>query len=143
MKVFYLCLGLVLASGCASVDSRLAYKHCKARTPVDCAPHQFAAASESVLRTNGPSISIDCPMHSPRRPEEAIRSECIALVEASLLLVNHRLADRLKPIDASRIGYEYEAGCNDTFISGREQADCYSVIRATVPMKWLETIKKD
>lgn len=143
MKVVYFCVGLALLCGCAGIDSRLSYKHCKAGTPVDCEPHQFAAASESVLRTNGPSISIDCPTHLSVPREEEIRPQCIALVEAAVLLVNHRLTDRLTPIDASRIGYEYEAGCNDTFISGREQADCYSVIRATVPMKWLETVRKD
>lgn len=143
MKAVYLCVGLALLCGCASIDSRLSYKHCKADTPVDCEPHQFAAASESVLRTNGPSIRIDCPTHFYSPPEEEIRPECVALVEAALTLLNHRLADRLSPVETSQVQYRYHGGCYDTFISGREQADCYSVIRATVPMRWLEAVKPD
>ena len=143
MKAFCFCLALALLPGCAGIDSRLSYQHCKAGTPVECEPHQFAAASESVLRTNGPSVTVDCPTHFYSPPEEKIRPECVALVEAALILVNHRLAERLKPVETAQVQYRYQGGCYDTFISGREQADCYSVIRATVPMRWLEATKKD
>jgi uncharacterized protein YceK len=134
-----LMVGLILISGCASTSLRESEQVCNQEAGYSCDVYEFAVASESALRTHGNAVTLDCPWHFYSPPPEEIRPECVALVEAALVLVNSRLHGQMESIDSSNVRYESSGGCADTFISGQEAADCFTVIRATIPIRWIES----
>jgi hypothetical protein len=102
-----------------------------------CRVFAFVTASEASLRTHENQITVSCPMYFYSPPAETIEPECVDLVNAAVVLVNRRLSDNLSPIIASDIKYESGGGCYDTFIPGREQADCFTEISAIITLVWL------
>lgn len=130
--------GFVLISGCASTTLRQTEQPCDEEAGYSCDVYEFANAAESALRTHGDAVKLDCPEHFYSPAAAEIQPECVALVEAALVLVNSRLHGRIEPIAAPSVRYQDGGGCHDTFVSGREEADCFTVIRATVPIKWIQ-----
>ena len=102
-----------------------------------CNVFAFVATSEATLRTNKNTITVSCPMHFYSPPAEIIKPECVELVNAAIVLANKKFSDSLSPIAASDIKYESGGGCFDTFIPGREQADCFTEISAVFSLVWL------
>jgi hypothetical protein len=102
-----------------------------------CDLFQVSSAEESALRSNGGVLAIRCPMHFLSPPAAAILPECQELIPHVIALLNRKLDHAIIPIDESRVAFETEEGCVDTFIPGREAMDCYTQIVARVPVKWL------
>ena len=128
---------MLLVSGCATTPDFDSGGTCSKENSEFCDVYDVAAASERDLRSNDAAVAVDCPMHFDMPPAAAIMPECVALVGAALVLLNNRFSEDLQPIESSAVQYSDRAGCLDTFVSGREGSDCFTAIRAGIPMKWI------
>lgn len=144
MRWLALSLISVLVSGCVStvVSRPDASQPLTCMPPFGCDVIEFVSTSEEVLSMKGGSILLNCPMHFYSPPASEIRPECVALVEAALVLTNHRFSKRLKPLKPTDVKYDAGGGCACTFIPGREQADCYTQISAEIELEWLTQVPK-
>ena len=127
---------MLLAGGGASASETESPPECSVEAS-SCYIFEFVSASEEVLRTNTDPIVVSCPWHFYSPPAESIQPECVELINAAVVLINNRLSESLSPIVPSDIKYSDASGCIDTFIPGREQADCYTEIHATISLVWL------
>ncbi|QWF14959.1 hypothetical protein [Lysobacter capsici] len=130
-------LAMLSVSGCATTPDFDSSGTCSKENSDFCDVYDVAAASERDLRSNDAAVAVDCPMHFDMPPAAAIMPECVALVGAALVLLNHRFSGDLQPVEPSAVRYSDRAACLDTFVSGREGSDCFTAIRASLPLKWI------
>lgn len=135
-------LAMLLVAGCATTQDFDSSGACSKENSEFCDVYDVAAASERDLRSNDATVAVNCPMHFDRPPAAAIMPECVALVGAALVLLNNRFSEDLQPVDPSAVRYSDQASCLDTFVSGREGSDCFTSIRASIPMKWITPPRK-
>ncbi|MBK8283661.1 MAG: hypothetical protein IPK97_01610 [Ahniella sp.] len=126
---------LALVSGCAALG--MSDVASCAKGSFDCGVFEFAAASERSLRSQGASISVDCPWHFYSPPHEQILPECKTLMSGAVAHVNDRFRGCLQPVDQNDIEFSHSGGALDSFVPGQEFADEYSVIVAKVPLVWI------
>lgn len=135
-------LAMLSVAGCATVPDSDSSGACSKENSDWCDVYDVAAASERDLRSNDAAVAVDCPMHFDRPPAAAIMPECVALVGAALVLLNRRFSEDLQPVEPSAVRYSDRTSCLDTFVSGREGADCFTAIRAIIPLKWITPPRK-
>lgn len=108
------------------------YSACSLHTA--CYAKDVPAATLSAIRSNGDSLEVRCP--DTDRIDETYRNQCQASLEAAIRSLS-RWPSELLPPAASEMRLKEEQACIDTFVSGREVADCghYS-ITAMIPLRW-------
>lgn len=136
-RLSWVLLVLLSVPGCATVPDYDSGGTCSKEDSEFCDVYDVAAASEQDLRSNDAAVAVDCPKHFDRPPATTIMPECVALVGAALVLLNNRFSEDLQPVEPSAVQYADQVGCLDTFVSGREGSDCFSAIRASIPLKWI------
>jgi xanthine/CO dehydrogenase XdhC/CoxF family maturation factor len=100
-----------------------------------CNPEQTAAVSERALRALESSLRVDCGIFG--EAETQFRDRCKARVALLVHRLSGKFAGRIE-LHAAEVEYEESETCLDTFIPGREAADCAFVSsRAVIPLHWL------
>lgn len=130
-------LAMLSVSGCATTPDFDSSGTCSKENSDFCDVYDVAAASERDLRSNDASVGVDCPKHFDMPQAAAMMPECVALIGAALVLLNNRFPGDLQPVEPSAVQYSDRAACLDTFVSGREGSDCFTAIRANIPLKWI------
>lgn len=123
----------LLMAACAHAPAEDAdYSACALHTA--CYAQEVPGATLSDIRSNGSSLEVRCP--DTDRIDDAYRSRCQASLAAAIRSLS-RWPGELSPPAASEMRLKEEQACIDTFVSGREAADCghYS-ITAKIPLRW-------
>lgn len=101
-----------------------------------CTPAFLPGIDEAALHAHTGPVRVECPMAFFGETEDALRTQCRTLVEASVVLLNARMARQLVPVAASEVAYRYESGCLPPAATGREQNNCFTRVTAQVPLRW-------
>jgi len=128
----------VSAGGCASIGGGedAASGTCHPGSDF-CDVYDLASADEAALRANRDAVAVSCMDLANTGTIQAQQARCAELVAAALVLLNSRFADTLAPVSPAQVTYHERASCLDTFVPGREGADCFDWIQAWVPLRWL------
>lgn len=99
-----------------------------------CYAGDVPGATLSAIRSNGDWLEVRCP--DTDRIDAAYRARCQSSLAAAIRSLS-RWPSELSPPAASEMRLKEEQACIDTFVSGREAADCghYS-ITAKIPLRW-------
>jgi hypothetical protein len=99
-----------------------------------CYAEDVPKASLSAIKSNGHSLNISCPYTDSI--DGQYRSQCQASVAAAISSLS-RWSDQLSLPPVTDISLQEQHTCIDTFIPGREVADCeHYFLEATIPLRW-------
>lgn len=136
MKHLSLLIIVVLTCSCTAQRKlvREASESCSSPA-VDCTPELAAIAELDVLRTNGKAITVDCGV--THKIDVAYRQSCEKRLSTLAEALSTRASSELSTVSVTDMTLLESQTCIDTFISGREAADCefYSV-SAKIPLRW-------
>jgi hypothetical protein len=132
--IYTVVLACVAASAAAESRKQPDIGSCSADAV--CTAADVKDASLDALRSNGNFLSISCP-YTPRL-DERYRAQCLNLLKDAVQRLG-RWPEQLTPPRMADIKIERRQTCLDTFIPGREAADCeFYYLEAVVPLSWSE-----
>jgi hypothetical protein len=99
-----------------------------------CFAEDVPKANLASIKGNGNSLNVRCPYSISI--SALYRSQCQASVAGAISSLS-RWPDQLSVPAAADVSLQEQHTCIDTFIPGREAADCeYYFLEATVPLRW-------
>jgi hypothetical protein len=99
-----------------------------------CSPEQASHASLEELRELGSRLAVSCEVS--REDDLNYPANCRESVRSLVERINERFGAAVR-VDLAEVQFEEFTFCSDTFIPGRESADCaYRSIKATVRLRW-------
>ncbi len=102
--------------------------------PFDVAQWLSSASPPTISeQLSGCSLRIGCG--EVVRADAAYREACLRSTDALLAELSAHWNRALCPIDPSTLRYEQGGGCYDTFIPGREAADCFEDFNTTIVLR--------
>jgi len=127
-------LALLGVAACSSSPPRYEATPCSPNRG-DCTPEEIVALPEQQLRATGAEISVSCGVTTPEH-KTATRALCIERVNSMLERLSITLPSFVAPKPAN-VSVDESETCLDTFIPGREAADCqFFSISARFPIGW-------
>lgn len=103
-----------------------------------CTPGLAAIAPLAVLRENGHELTVNCEISG--QPDASYRESCTKSLVQLATTLSTCSSSALSAITLSDMMLTDEQMCIDTFIPGREAADCeFFYIRAKVPLRWVQS----
>lgn len=138
-KPIFLIIGILLAA--CSGNGRLvreASEACGVPHSFSCTPDLAAIAPLAILRENGDELTVNCEI--TRQLDASYRESCAKSLVQLVATLSARWSSTLSPVTLSDMTLADEQTCLDTFIPGREAADCeFFYIRAEVPLRWVQS----
>ncbi len=102
-----------------------------------CTPELVVVASLDTLKTNKSSIKVQCD-YTPLI-DESYRDGCVQSLSQMANTISLQWAGSLSPVTLVSAKYEESHICIDSYVPGRELADCnFYYITATIPLSWLK-----
>lgn len=103
-----------------------------------CSPELAAIAPLETLKANDRELTVNCELSI--QLDDAYRETCARRLTQLVETLSARWSSVLSPINLSDMTLADEQTCIDTFIPGREGADCeIFYIRAKVPLRWVQS----
>lgn len=130
--VFLLVATAVLSTACSSMSALTNPPACSVESR--CYVEDLPGASLAAIRSNGSSLSVSCPLAG--EIGETYRLQCKRTLAAAIDSLA-RWPNELSVPDIADVRLEERQTCIDTFVPGREGADCrYYHIEAIIPLRW-------
>ena len=126
---------LVILVGCswANRDFVSDLENCRFEAG-ECTPEQASHASLAELRELGSELVVTCEAVGPEVADYSLK--CHERVRRLVSYFNKKFGGALR-IESSELSYRDQFLCIDTFIPGREAADCaYRSLMATIRLRW-------
>jgi len=99
-----------------------------------CRPDYVSALPLESLKQHGATLIVACDWRQVQ--DAAYEKECREQLSAAVENLAQRFPDELEPIAIDELKFEDGGVCIDTFIPGREAADCFDYLRIVLPLHW-------
>lgn len=99
-----------------------------------CRPEYVSALPLESLKQHGATLTVACGWWEVL--DAAYEKRCREELSAVVADLAQRFPGELEPIAVDELKFENQGTCIDTFIPGREAADCFDYLRVKLPLRW-------